>query len=359
MIRLFTYPLSLIYGFIISIRNFLFDSNILHHHNYEVPVISVGNLTVGGTGKTPHAEYLINILRKEFKVAFISRGYKRKTKGFILATSQSTINEIGDEPVQIKQKYPDVTVAVCKKRDIAIRNILKNKELNIDVIILDDAFQHRRVEPNINILLFDFTQPVYDDKLLPAGKLRESIKSSYRANFIIFTKCPGQLKPIDQRIIKNKLNIRPYQNLFFTSIVYGEITPAEKGRTLFFDDMLKYTVMLVTGIANPSPLIEYLKDQVGEIIHKKFPDHYAFTEKDIDNLYNSYKEINNRRKLIITTEKDLVRIKSITNYPEGFFNILYYIPIEIKFLDRTKDLFNKRILTYVRENKSNSRLHKR
>lgn len=359
MIRLFTYPLSLIYGFIISIRNFLYDSNILHHHNYEVPVISVGNLTVGGTGKTPHAEYLINILRKEFKVAFISRGYKRKSKGFILATSQSTINDIGDEPVQIKQKYPGVTVAVCKKRDIAIRNILKNKELNIDVIILDDAFQHRSVVPNINILLFDFTQPVYDDKLLPAGRLRESIKSSYRANFIIFTKCPGQLKPIDQRIIKNKLDIRPYQNLFFTSIGYGEITPAEKGRTLFFDDMLKYTVMLVTGIANPSPLIEYLKDQVGEIIHKKFPDHYSFTEKDIDNLYNSYKEIENRRKLIITTEKDLVRIKSINNYPEGFFDILYYIPIEIKFLDRTKDLFNKRILTYVRENKSNSRLHKR
>ncbi|MBP7506793.1 MAG: tetraacyldisaccharide 4'-kinase [Prolixibacteraceae bacterium] len=359
MIKLFTYPLSMIYGLIISSRNFLYDSNILHHHNYEVPVISVGNLTVGGTGKTPHAEYLINILRKEFKVAFISRGYKRKSKGFILATSQSTINDIGDEPVQIKQKYPDVTVAVSKKRDTAIRNILNNKDLNIDVIILDDAFQHRRVEPNINILLFDFTQPVYDDMLLPAGKLRESIKSSYRANFIIFTKCPGQLKPIDQRIIKNKLDIRPYQNLFFTSIVYGEITPAEKGRTLFFDDMLKYTVMLVTGIANPSPLIGYLKDQVGDIIHKKFPDHYAYTEKDLDDIYNSFKEIDNKRKLIITTEKDLVRLKAINKYPEGFFDILYYIPIEIKFLDRTKDLFNKRILTYVRENKSNSRLHKR
>ncbi len=359
MIKIFTYPLSLIYGFIISIRNFLFDSNILHHHNYEVPVISVGNLTVGGTGKTPHAEYLINILRKEFKVAFISRGYKRKSKGFILATSQSSINEIGDEPVQIKQKYPDVTVAVCNKRDTAIRNIINNKDLNIDVIILDDAFQHRSVEPNINILLFDFTQPVYDDKLLPAGKLRESIKSSYRANFIIFTKCPGQLKPIDQRIIKNKLDIRPYQNLFFTSIVYGEITPAEKGRTLFFDDMLKYTVMLVTGIANPAPLIAYLKDQVGDIIHKNFPDHYSYNEKDINDLYNSFNEIENRRKLIITTEKDLVRLKSVNKYPEGFFDILYYIPIEIKFLDRTKDLFNKRILTYVRENKSNSRLHKR
>ncbi len=359
MIRIFTYPLSLIYGFIISIRNFLYDSNILHHHNYEVPVISVGNLTVGGTGKTPHAEYLINLLSKEFKVAFISRGYKRKSNGFILATSQSTINDIGDEPVQIKQKYPEVTVAVSKKRDTAIRNILKNKDLNIDVIILDDAFQHRSVEPNINILLFDFTQPVYDDKLLPAGKLRESIKSSYRANFIIFTKCPGQLKPIDQRIIKNKLDIRPYQNLFFTSIVYGEITPAEKGRTLFFDDMLKYTVMLVTGIANSSPMIEYLKDQVGEIIHKKYTDHYAYNEKDLDDIYNSFKEIDNKRKLIITTEKDMVRLKSVDKYPEGFFDILYYIPIEIKFLDRTKDLFNKRILTYVRENKSNSRLHKR
>jgi tetraacyldisaccharide 4'-kinase len=359
MSKILLYPFAMIYGIVTSIRNFLYDSNIFHHQDFEVPVISVGNLTVGGTGKTPHAEYLISILRKDFSVVFLSRGYKRKTRGYILATTQSTIEEIGDEAVQIKQKFPEITVAVAEKRDIGIRKILKNKDLKIDVIILDDAFQHRSIEPNINILLFDYTQPVYEDSLLPVGRLRESLKSSYRANFIIFTKCPSLLPPIEQRIIKNKLDIRPYQNLFFTSIVYGEITPAEKGRSLFSDDLRKYDVLLVTGIANPAPLLDYMKDKVGNIVHKKFPDHHAFSDKDTSEIWKLYSEIDSSKKLIITTEKDLVRLKSMKILQPDFFNVVYYIPIEIRFLDRTKELFNKRILTYVKENNSNSRLHKK
>jgi tetraacyldisaccharide 4'-kinase len=359
MFKYLLYPLAIVYGFISSFRNFLYDSKILKPAFFHLPIISVGNLTVGGTGKTPHAEYLISIMKKEFKIAFLSRGYKRKTKGFVLANNHSTLNEIGDEPVQIKQKFPEVTVAVCEKRKKGIKKLIGDKELNVDAIILDDAFQHRSVEPNINILLLDFTQPVFDDHLLPVGRLRESLRAFHRANFIIITKCPSQLKPIDQRVYKNRLDIRPYQNLFFTSIVYGEITPAEKGLTLLCDDLHNYSVLLVTGIGNPAPLLEYLKDQVGQIIHKRYPDHFAYTEKELTELSALFSGIEAPQKLIITTEKDLVRLKAVQNYPPDFFRNVFYIPIEIRFLDRTKDLFNKRIINYVRENKSNIRLHKK
>ncbi len=359
MQKILLYPFSILYGFITSFRNFLYDSKILKQHEFDIPVISVGNLTVGGTGKTPHAEYLISLLKKDFKIAFLSRGYKRKTKGFILATKNSGVDEIGDEPVQIKQKFPDVPVAVCEKRVLGIKKLINNKALNIDAIILDDAFQHRSVKPSINILLIDYTQQIFNDNLLPAGRLRESTRAKYRANFIIYTKCPPQLKPIDQRIIKKKLDIRPYQNLFFTSIVYGEITPAEKGKTLFGNDMRKHTVLLVTGIGNPKPLLSYIEQQVGEIIHLQYGDHYKYKKTDIDKIESRYNAIDSSYKMILTTEKDLVRLKSTPDLPDGFMEKLYYIPIEIRFLERMKNAFNKRIINYVTENRSNSKLYKR
>ncbi|MBN1924933.1 MAG: tetraacyldisaccharide 4'-kinase [Prolixibacteraceae bacterium] len=357
MLKYLLYPFALLYGFIVSFRNFLYDTKILHTSRFSIPILSVGNLTVGGTGKTPHAEYLISLLKQEFNIAYLSRGYKRKTKGFVIAGVKSTYIEVGDEPVQIKQKFPEITVAVCEKRDQGIRELTNNKNYHFDVIILDDAFQHRSVEPHINILLVDYTRPVFDDHLLPVGRLRESVRSRYRANVIIYTKCPGELKPIEQRIIKNRLNIRPYQDLFFTRIQYGEITPAEKGLALFNDDMRNYKVLLITGIANPSPLIDYLNDQVGTIIHKKYPDHHAYRKEDIFFFLEEFNKIESERKLIITTEKDLVRLKSVKNCPETFFRNVYYIPIEIKFLDRARELFNYRVLNYVRENKSNNRFH--
>lgn len=357
MLKIILYPLSVVYGLITSIRNFLFDTKIFKQHEFDIPIISVGNLTVGGTGKTPHAEYLLSILQNSFNVAFLSRGYKRKTKGFILADANSDLYQIGDEPVQIKQKFPTIPVAVCEKRVVGINKLLDNKKLNVDTIVLDDAFQHRSVKSHINILLIDYTQQIFSDHLLPLGRLRESTNAKYRANFIIYTKCPPDLKPIDQRIIKNKLDIRPYQNLFFTSIVYGEITPAEKGLSLFQDNMKNYTVILVTGIGNPKPLIEYLQTQVGTIIHKKFADHYEYKSNDLDEINNEIDNIENPSKIIITTEKDLVRLKSVKNQPKHFFQKMYYIPIEIKFLDKAQDSFNKRILNYVTENRSNSKVH--
>ncbi|HPR30778.1 MAG TPA: tetraacyldisaccharide 4'-kinase [Prolixibacteraceae bacterium] len=357
MARYLLYPFSLLYGLLVSIRNFLYDSKILHPHSFRVPVISVGNLTVGGTGKTPHAEYLISLLSKEFRVAYLSRGYKRKTRGFQLATLQSTYLDIGDEAVQIKQKFPDIMVAVCEKREKGIRHLIDRITPGAEVILLDDAFQHRSVEPDINILLIDYTRPVFDDHLLPVGRLREPARSRYRANLIIYTKCPPKLSPIEQRIIKSGLDIRPYQDLFFTRIGYGEITPAEKGLSLFADDMRNYSVLLVTGIAHPMPLLEYLQGQVGQIVLKKYPDHYAYSENDMREIEASFRELSSDKKLIITTEKDLVRLKSVEHAPEGFFRNVYYIPIAVRFLDRARDAFNYRILNHVRENRSNSRVH--
>jgi len=353
------YPFSFVYGVITSLRNFLYDSKILKTTNFQIPVISVGNLTVGGTGKTPHAEYIISLLKKEFSIAFLSRGYKRKTKGFLLAANDSTLFDIGDEPVQIKQKFPEITVAVCEKRKKGIQKLIENRNITIDAIILDDAFQHRSVDPSINILLLDYTQPVFDDQLLPVGKLRESLRAFHRANLIIITKCPDQLKPIEQRIYKNKLDIRPYQNLFFTSIHYGEITPAIKGLSLFSDDLKHYTVLLITGIGNPNPLLKHIEKQVGTVLHHKYPDHYAYKEKDIDDIFKTFEEIGTSQKIIITTEKDMVRLRSVKNQTTEFFRFVYFIPIEISFLDRSKEVFNKRILTHVRENKSNNRFYKR
>lgn len=357
--KILFYLLSAIYGFIVFIRNLMFDMKILKQHHFDVPIISVGNLTVGGTGKTPHAEYLISHLQKEFKVAFLSRGYKRRTKGYLLSDLNSTLFDIGDEPVQIKQKFPNIPVAVSEKRVLGIQKLLENKNLNIDAIVLDDAFQHRYVKPDLNILLVDHTNPIYEDQLLPLGKLRESEKAKYRANLIIFTKCPNEMKPIEQRIIRNRLDIRPYQDLFFTTVVYGEITPATPGAALFDNDLHEYSVLLITGIANPKPLVEYLKTQVGNIIHEKYPDHYYFTETDIQDIETKFESIGTQYKMIITTEKDLVRIRAVQNVSDSLMENLYYIPIEVKFLNHTREQFNKRIINYVKENRSNSKLYKK
>lgn len=359
MLRILLFPLSFVYRLAIGFRNFLYDSKLLRQHEFNVPIISVGNITVGGTGKTPHVEYLIELLSDRFNVAILSRGYKRKTRGFILATLQSGAEIIGDEPVQIKQKYPHVAVAVCENRVRGIKKLMATLDSKIDVIILDDAFQHRRVIANINIVLADYTRPVSDDLLLPAGRLREPVSALKRANIIVYTKCPRKLQPIEQRVIRNRLDIRPYQSLFFTSFAYGEITPAQKGKALFSDDLKHYTVLLVTGIANPKPMVEYLEGQVGKIIHKTFPDHYRFNIKVIRQLASEFTGLETEYKIIITTEKDLARIRFLQGLPDYFLDHLFYLPVKVKFIDRTKDQFNIKIRNYVSENKSNSRLYQR
>ncbi|MFA5328448.1 MAG: tetraacyldisaccharide 4'-kinase [Prolixibacteraceae bacterium] len=361
MFKLFLYPVAAIYGLIISIRNLLYDYKIFKSTEFEIPVISIGNITVGGTGKTPHTEYLVDLLCKQFIVTTVSRGYKRKTKGYLEVKVDSLATEVGDEPLQIKRKFSEVQVAVDEKRVHAIEKIqAQTPEKLPDVILLDDAFQHRSVTPGINILLIDFNRPIDKDRLMPVGRLREARWQMRRANLIIYTKCPQEISPITRRIIMKDVNLRPYQNLFFTTMVYQPITPvfpeeAEKKPRLSAANM---SVLLVTGIANPDHLKKYIGNFSDDIMDLKFPDHHNFNAANIQQMEQMFAGIENNQKIIITTEKDSMRLKDLELSPLLKAH-LYYIPLKIKFLDSEGKNFDEKILTYVRENKSNRDLHKR
>jgi len=346
---------------VVNIRNTLFNLNILRTREFEVPVISVGNITVGGTGKTPHTEHLIGLLSKKFDIAVLSRGYKRKSKGFLLVETDSFIRQSGDEPLQIKRKFPGILVAVDENRVRGIEKILEISEKRPDVIILDDAFQHRYVTPSINILLIDYNRMITEDDMLPYGRLREPASNRDRANIIIVTKCPREIKPIDERIITKDLHIWPYQDLFFSRIKYGEMLP-------LFPDKAKEKkvcldadtgILLLTGIANPQPLRDKLLQTTKSVVAAAYPDHYPFTLKDMEKVAGQLEAMSTEKKLIVTTEKDTFRILEIEDLPDTIAENLYYIPIEIRFINQTDNDFDKKIMKYVGENKSNFELHSR
>jgi tetraacyldisaccharide 4'-kinase len=358
--NIFLYPVSLIYGLITSIRNFLYNTGILPSEEFHLPVICVGNITVGGTGKTPHAEYLIELLRENFRVATLSRGYKRKTRDFRIASSSSLVSEIGDEPMQIFRKFPDILVTVDIKR---VRGVKKILEVNpeTEVIILDDGFQHRRITPGLSILLSDFERLIVNDHMMPFGNLRESIGNKRRADIILITKSPENLSPIQRRIIVKEFDISPYQNLYFTSLTYKDPLPVfdnkDHEETLQnFSQCEGCGIVLITGIANPLPLKEYLQKTAGEIIHLSFPDHHNFIEKDIISISSSYMDLKSPVKYLITTEKDAVRLREFTNIAEPVRSAFFYIPIGIYFLNNDKDEFDNLIVDYVRKNKPNDRV---
>lgn len=360
MKKLIFIPLSWLYGLVVAIRNRLFEMEILHSKEFSIPTISVGNIAVGGTGKTPHTEYLVRLLHQEFKVATLSRGYKRKTKGFHIARVDSTVNEVGDEPLQIKQKFPEITVAVDEKRVHGVEELLKSeKHHRPEIILLDDAFQHRYINPGVNILLTEYNRLVTQDHLLPYGRLREKASNRIRANMIIVTKCPGELKPIDERIITKELDIKPFQNLYFTTLEYGAPVPVFPGKVREAYSHIDSAVLLVTGIANPEPLKEYLRHRTVEIHEIAFSDHRNFTNKDMERVEERFIEIQSPQKIIITTEKDMIRIKGLNHVPDIVKESLHYIPLEIKFLNDGKKNFDRKILNYVRENKSNFDLYSR
>lgn len=353
-------PFSWLYGFIVYIRSLLFKCNILKQKKYDIPVICVGNITVGGTGKTPHTEYLVNILKKDFRVAVLSRGYKRKTRGFVLATSTSTSKEIGDEPLQIKRKFPDIIVAVDAKRQRGIENLLSlDEEERPQVILLDDAYQHRYVKPSYSILLSNYNRPIYCDKLLPAGRLREPVHNAEQANIIIVSKCPKDIKPIDFRILTHNVNPYPYQSLFFTTLKYGELTPvAEKtNEKRSLESLKNKQVLIIAGIANPRNFIKKVKKFCKNADSMIYPDHYSFKSKDIKEIESRYKAHENT--IIVTTEKDAMRLEN-ADFSEDLKKSLYYLPIEIAFIgDNTQQDFNKKIIRHVRKNSRNSELHKK
>ncbi len=337
-------PMSKIYGLGVGIRNLMFKWHILKEREFDVPVVVVGNLAVGGTGKTPHVEYIIDLLKFKYHIGMISRGYKRKTKGFVLATRRSTPLDIGDEPYQVYQKFcRDISVAVCEDRCAGIEELLRI-DPKINLIVLDDAFQHRYVKPTVSILLTDFNAPIFEDSLLPYGRLREPKSGVYRADMVVVTKCPEQLKAIEYRLLKTNLNLFPYQGLFFSSIEYGQLmplfpdvaTPAPHLSWLTEND----AIYALSGIANPKPFVRYLRHFHAKVKVKQFPDHYNFTRRDLDALLRRFKELEGTRKLLITTEKDAVRLINNPYFPQELKESAYYLPVNVKFDPHNVDSFD-------------------
>ena len=351
-------PLSWLYGLGVRFRNTLFDMGILKSRSFSVPVISVGNITVGGTGKTPHVEYLITLLQREKRVAVLSRGYKRKSHGFHIADAKSTARTIGDEPFQMKQKFPKVTVAVDKDRVQGIE-LLNRQQPAIDVILLDDAFQHRYVKPGINILLVDYHRLIIYDTLLPAGRLREPLTGKNRADIVIITKCPRDLKPMEYRVITKAMDLYPYQDIFFTTLEYGELMPMfnSEGSLTTLDDLRLQHVLLLTGIASPRQMKEDLTPFAASLSTLSFPDHHDFQQKDIDRLSHEFADLPSP-KCIITTEKDAARIIALQGLSQEIKNHIYILPVHISFMQDQEEKFNEKILGYVRKNSRDSILAK-
>jgi tetraacyldisaccharide 4'-kinase len=354
------YPLSLIYGAITGIRNFLYDNGILPSVEFHLPVICVGNITVGGTGKTPHTEYLADLLRKHYRVATLSRGYKRKTRDFRIVSQTSPVSETGDEPLQIALKFPDVLVAVDRNRVAGVKNILKAAP-ETEVIILDDGYQHRKITPGFSILLTDYERLIVRDHLLPFGSLRESIGNMSRANIILVTKSPEDLSPIQRRVTVKEMNKAAYQNLYFTSIVYMNPkplfgSPEQQAREWELSQFTGAGIVLVTGIANPRHLKEELMKTFGEIRHLAYPDHYNYREKDILDISAAYAELKTPVKYLFTTEKDAVRLMEFTNIADSVRSAFFYIPVGIRFLNDDREEFDNMIIDYVRKNKRNNRV---
>ena len=351
-------PLSKLYGLASNFRNALFNIGVLKSRSFDVPVIAVGNITVGGSGKTPHVEYLIRLLKGTFHTAVLSRGYKRKSKGFVQATTDTTMPEIGDEPYQMKEKFPDVIVAVDKNRCHGIDTLVENDK-EIDVILLDDAFQHRYVKPGINILLVDYHRLIIYDELLPAGRLREPLSGKDRADIVIVTKCPKDLKPMEYRVITKAMNLYPYQQLFFSTIEYSDLQPLFGGdRTVTLSQLSDHHVLLLTGIASPQQMTHDLQPLIPQLTPLTFSDHHDFKEKDIALINDTFASLPEPR-LIITTEKDATRLKLAKGLNEEVRNHLYVLPINVCILQEQAEVFNQQIIDYVHKNSRNSILVKR
>lgn len=352
-LRLLLLPFSLLYGVIMWFRNFFYDRKILKATSFRIPIISVGNLTVGGTGKTPHIEYLIRLLHGAFKVATLSRGYGRKTSGFMLVSDPSTTAMIGDEPMQYHSKFKDVIVSVGEDRTAAIQNLVL-MELKPEVILLDDAFQHRAVKAGINILLIEYDQVMKVDYPLPAGNLREWKTGMKRADIIIITKSPAILVPIERKRIIEHLKPEVRQEVYFSFYKYGEFTKVIGKQGMMFMSSSYYlekrfTIVLVTGIANPSGLIEYLRRHTDKIEVITFPDHHEYSLGDIKKIQETFDNIAHSNKIIVTTEKDAMRLRN-PELEEAIKHLpLFFLPVEVAFhIDKEK--FDQHITDYVRKN---------
>jgi tetraacyldisaccharide 4'-kinase len=341
--RLLLLPFALLYGFIVVIRNFLYNRNFLRSAEFNFPLICVGNLVAGGTGKSPMVEYLIQLLCPRFKIATLSRGYKRKTKGYILATENTTALDIGDEPMQFHIKFPGVAVAAGEERIVAIPQLLHDKP-DTQAIILDDAFQHRVVKAGLNILLSQYDDLYTKDFFLPTGDLRDQRSSANRAQIIIITKCPADLGIDEKKEIIGEINPKEHQQVFFTTIKYDlpyHIATLEQKKISLDDEIL-----LVCGIANPAPLKEYLSEHASAFYQLEYNDHYIFRIDDLHDIEKKFFAIASNKKIIITTEKDAVRLlkfkDQLTQLP------LYVLPVKHKFLFNEGEQFDKKVVDFIK-----------
>ena len=347
-------PLAWIYGLVVGIRHKLFDLKILRSEEFDIPIVCVGNLTVGGTGKTPVTEYLIEYFAPRYNVAVLSRGYKRKTRGFVLSDVRSSFRAIGDEPKQIKLKYPEIPVAVCERRVEGIRR-LREAHPEVNLIILDDAFQHRYVESWVNILLMDYNNPIYHDSFLPQGTLRDSRSQLYRANFVLVTKCPETINPLDMRIVKKRLELFPYQSLYFSRMAQGypvPLFPEQIGRAVQPHD----PVIVMSGIANPKPLVSALSQHhkiVGKLL---FDDHHTYRMRDMERLKRMLAE-SPEHTAVVVTEKDAVKLTNRKKIPLEIQRRIYYAPIHVEFIGDREERFLHQLEQYVTTNQKYSVLH--
>lgn len=341
VLRLLLLPFSLIYGLVVIIRNKCYDWGLFKSRQFDLPVICVGNLVVGGSGKTPLTEYLVSLLAN-YKIAILSRGYGRETKGFILADQNATAQSIGDEPMQFYNKFPQVTVAVCEDRVKGIEQ-LKGSH---DLIILDDAFQHRGVKAGFNILLFEYAKLLRRQFLLPAGNLREPFSGYRRAQAILVTKMPSMVHPAEKAKIGQQFtqSWKPA----FSGLKYNDLIPVFREDTKPPSAISKDAVVyLLSGIANPAPLLSYLESWGNQIVHHDYPDHHQFSTAEIRKLVQEFNQEKAAEKIIITTEKDAQRLSAV-DIKQLLLNLpLFYLPIKIDILEEDKLIFDQNIINYV------------
>lgn len=340
--RILLLPFALLYGFIITVRNWLFDKKIIKSATFNFPLICVGNLVVGGTGKSPMVEYLIALLKDDYNVATLSRGYKRKTKGYALANAATTALEIGDEPMQFHSKFPDVSIAVGEERIVAIPQLLQDKP-ETQVIILDDAFQHRYINAGLNILLSDCSNLFYNDWFLPSGDLRDQRKSYKRAQIIVITKCPADMSGEEKNKISRRISLSNKQHLFFTSLAYGK--PYHIITKELVALSAKVSVLLVCGIANPKPLKKYVAEHSAMYDELLYNDHHIFTIDDLKEIQKKFEAMPGGNNIILTTEKDAVRLhkfdEQVSRLP------LYVLPVKPQFLFGEEAKFNNLVRAFV------------
>lgn len=342
----FLLPLTMWYAIGVWFRNLMFNIGLKKQVAPSVTTIGVGNICAGGTGKTPHVEYLVRLLQDKYRVAVLSRGYKRKSSGFVLDDGTHNVAQLGDEPAMIAAKYPKVTVAVCEKRLVGVEKLMA-MENPPQVILLDDSFQHRYIKPTINVLLTDYNKPFYCDMVMPYGDLRESRSARFRANIIIVTNTPENMNPIEKHNVINDLDVQPYQKVFFSSVRYQDPVPLMGGGRLPLSSV--ESALVLTGIANPEAMLRYVGEHCS-VVSLPFADHHNFTASDAKHIARAFAQMTGDRKIVLTTEKDAVRLRSLVD--KGLLEGLpiYTLPIEVVLDSRPNMDFDQNVLSIVNSN---------